>query len=576
LIGRYARTLRSLTAQQIGWRIIHETRLLFYTALGRYGGFLAKPDGIANAPKSIAALQTKGDRARAEAWRAGVVAYLHSPGQRDDWADHSRPKLWRYQHQYHEELVDVAALGASLGDQSWIDEVAAFVRVWRAACPPAGGCAWEPYPVARRIIAWSVALAQWPALTPALQPLLGPQVRFLRNNIEWHLGGNHLLADAVALIVGSVSTGASLDGIRRWALQLLTREIDRQLLGDGGYAERTVQYHTIVLHDLLLTIAFDSEAGHLAPYVRRMAHWLRTVRRSDASFPWLNDAAPGEGPSVTETLEFAGRLGLVDERSRETDVQLTDTGWTIVRGEGSELLFEHGPIGPPHQPGHGHSDALSYELIWSGRHVVSDSGVTTYQAGDVRDFERSPRAHATVSVDGAGVDEPWASFRVGARGRISDVKLELLANGARRLKATATAREWRHEREIAFWPNRALVVLDRVIGAPSTAIVLSHIPLAPAFTIDGDELRDGELELRLELLRGHRVSTYRGAKTPYDGWISAGFGRAVPRTSIAIGADPDCVMGYALLRKDLRLEHAGSTLTITTPDAAIELAWSTR
>src|SRR5205823_4811337 len=183
------------------------------------------------------------------------------------------------------------------------------------------------------------------------------------------------------------------------------------------------------------------------------------------------------------------------------DIELPDTGWSLVREGRQELLFEHGPIGPDEQPGHGHSDALSFELFWDGHPIVLDTGDTTYDVGPIRDFERSAAAHASVTVGGEGPDELWAAFRVGARGKVNggrqardDPRIRVLA-GAVRAPAG-----WTHFRHILFWPGEALVVLDRIHGA--RAAVRSHVPLAPECRLEPpDLLRFPEGQLRLQLLQ---------------------------------------------------------------------------
>src|SRR5262249_2452365 len=160
------------------------------------------------------------------------------------------------------------------------------------------------------------------------------------------------------------------------------------------------------------------------------------------------------------------------------DLELPDTGWSLVREGAHELLFEHGLIGPDEQPGHGHSDALSYELFWDGRPVVVDTGVTTYEIGAVRDFERSAKAHATITVGGAGPDELWASFRVGSRARVSGGLRNRTTDGVRVFEGMVHAPAgWRHRRQLVFWPGEALVVVDDVEGARGE--IVSRIPLAP-------------------------------------------------------------------------------------------------
>ncbi len=198
-----------------------------------------------------------------------------------------------------------------------------------------------------------------------------------------------------------------------------SRELPLQVLADGAYAERSPQYHVIVLRDVLLAPGLAGRRGYAAdPRIgdaaRAMARWLSLLRRGD-DLPWLNDAAPDATPPLDEVLSLAAALHLGDENADgwlgrafggqprpvspppRSDLELPDTGCSIVRDGSSELLFEHGPIGPDEQPGHGHSDALSYELIWEGAPMVTDTGVTTYDANGVRAFERSdPRAPMRV------------------------------------------------------------------------------------------------------------------------------------------------------------------------------------
>src|SRR5207247_7145397 len=131
-----------------------------------------------------------------------------------------------------------------------------------------------------------------------------------------------------------------------------------------------------------------------------------------------------------EALARGLDLDLLDPGSDESlDAWLPDTGWTILRDGRHELLFEHGPLGPDEQPGHGHSDALSFELFWNGVPVVLDTGASTYQPGPQRTTDRSVFSHAAVSVDGEGPDELWGAFRAGGRARVEST-LPRSENGA--------------------------------------------------------------------------------------------------------------------------------------------------
>jgi len=479
-----------------------------------------------------AALDAARLREVAALWREGHVEYLGLRGDRRDWAGAGRSRLWRYERQYHVEVVALALAG----DVAALEEAKELVTGWVQACPQPRGDAWEPYPVARRILSWSLAGSLSPALGALLAPGIAAQVRFLARHLEHHLLGNHLICDAAALLTGSLAVAeAPLDETALPGAALLAAELKRQVLSDGGYAERTAQYHAIVLRDVLLAIAFSRARGvRLDPRIensaRAMSAWFATVAR-EKSVPFLNDAAPDAAPPLDEVLSLARALHLSGgAREGQGDIQLVDTGWTLVREARHELLFEHGPIGPDEQPGHGHSDALSYELFWDGHPVVTDTGVTTYDLGAIRAFERSAAAHATVTVGGEGPDELWAAFRVGARGAVEAKPLVRTGEGVRVVQGRMRAPSgWEHERRLAFWPGEALVVFDVVRGA--RAIVRSHLPVAPDCNVDAaGVVRFGGGTLQLVSLRGTRDA---GS----DSWVGEGFGRRRPRRTYAFEAD---------------------------------------
>jgi hypothetical protein len=285
-----------------------------------------------------------------------------------------------------------------------------------------------------------------------------------------------------------------------------------------------------------------------------MGRWLSLVRRPGGALPYLNDAAPDGTYFAREALSLSEGLGRIwpEGAFLHGELILPETGWSMIRQDGHELLFEHGPIGPPEQPGHGHSDALSYELWWSGVPVVTDSGVTTYERGPVRDFERSSRAHATVTVDGEGPDELWASFRVGGRGRVEARPSVRPQPEVRSLQARVRAHAgWEHERRLLFRPGAALVVLDRVRDARPGSEVLSRVPLDAGWSFDagaGEISLQGPRDLRLTLtvLQGEFAGASTGATEPREGWVSRGFGRPVARPSLRLRADAAGRCSYAI------------------------------
>ena len=78
------------------------------------------------------------------------------------------------------------------------------------------------------------------------------QVRWLAQRLEWHLLGNHLFANAKALVfAGLLFDGAEADRWLTKGLSIVHRELPEQVLPDGGNFELSPMYHSIILEDLL-------------------------------------------------------------------------------------------------------------------------------------------------------------------------------------------------------------------------------------------------------------------------------------------------------------------------------------
>jgi hypothetical protein len=74
-------------------------------------------------------------------------------------------------------------------------------------------------------------MPRWPASPPR---------RALAGQLEYHLLGNHLFADAKALIfLGAFFAGAEAEAWLTHGLLILARELPEQVLADGGHFERS-------------------------------------------------------------------------------------------------------------------------------------------------------------------------------------------------------------------------------------------------------------------------------------------------------------------------------------------------
>jgi uncharacterized heparinase superfamily protein len=155
-----------------------------------------------------------------------------------------------------------------------------------------------------------------------------------------------------------------------------------------------------------------------------MARYLTEIVHPDGEIPLFNDSQLEVTRPTLQILQEAGD----PSRNPSNNVAvkaMRDSGYAVIRDPNSDsfLIFDCGPLGPDYQPGHGHSDVLSYELSLHGQRVIVDTGVSSYELSPERHYERSTAAHNTVRVDAVEQAEIWAGFRVGRRPAVSPIHI---------------------------------------------------------------------------------------------------------------------------------------------------------
>ena len=395
------------------------------------------------------------------------------------WNDPGARKLWLYNLHYFDDLNALYAVARG----EWHG---ALIRRWIDENPPPHGKGWEPFPTSLRIVNWIKWALSGGVLSDKAIHSLAVQARHLERTIETHLLGNHLFANAKALVfAGFFFEGPEGERWLRKGLDLLEREVPEQVLPDGGHFERSPMYHCLILEDLLDLVNLgrvypedgrDLSRGLAARWSEtagRMRKWLSAMCHPDGEISLFNDSAFGIAPSPVEVEAYAERLGLGPVLSPDEGVtHLEDSGYIRLQDGGTVLLLDVGPLGPDYLPGHGHADTLSFELSLYGRKVIVDTGTSTYDICPDRLYQRGTGSHNTVTVDGEDSSEVWGSFRVARRAkpfglRIEEsgrtVVVECAHDGYRRLPGRVV-----HRRKWIFGPGH-LRVEDVVEGRFRTA-----------------------------------------------------------------------------------------------------------
>jgi len=404
---------------------------------------------------------------------------LNGPG---DWNNPAWEKLWLYNLHYFDDLN---AQGAE-ARQAWHRTL---IQCWIAENPPGQGNGWEPYPLSLRIVNWiKWALAGNP-LEAAWVHSLAVQARFLRRRLERHLLGNHLFANAKALVcAGLFFQGAEAKEWLDTGLNLLQRELPEQVLSDGGHFERSPMYHSIILEDLLDLLNLTRVYSDALPIktlipawqttVQNMRRWLKIMCHPDGDISFFNDAALDIACSPPALESYAERLGLGTLPEPEAGItHLSDSGYVRLQQNFTVALLDVGPVGPDYLPGHAHADTLSFELSLFGQRVLVNAGTSCYGLGPERLRQRGTAAHNTVVVDGENSSEVWDGFRVARRARPLELTLaetdgvlsvQCAHDGYRRLPGGPL--HWRR------WELRGhvLTIFDRIQGPFSNAVAYFH------------------------------------------------------------------------------------------------------
>jgi len=413
-----------------------------------------------------------------------------------DWNNPLWDKLWLYHLHYFDDL------NAAGAEERTARHLALLGR-WLAENPAGRGNGWEPYPLSLRIVNWIKWALRGNAPDRRLLAALGEQAGFLRRRLEVHLLGNHLLANAKALVFsGLFLEGKGPDEWLRTGLRILDRELPEQVLEDGGQFERSPMYHAIILEDLLdLVNGSRAQAAALPPArrrrteaawtetARRMLAWLRVMCHPDGDIALFNDAALEVAAAPADLEAYARRLGIEPAAVAEADcVRLRDSGYIRVRKGEFTALLDVAPLGPDYLPGHGHADTLGFELSIGRRRVIVDTGTGCYGTGPERLRQRATAAHNTVTVDGLDSSEVWGGFRVARRARPLDLEVREAGNevrvacshdGYRRLPGRVThRRRW-------LIDDRRLVVLDSLSGRFTEAVARFHLHPEVAAEIEG-------------------------------------------------------------------------------------------
>lgn len=356
-------------------------------------------------------------------WITKDISYLNSgftflnkkkefKGNNIDWGFNEYGKLWTYNLNYmdyiNQENIEIDTVNQLI--QHFIDKT------------NEKSVSYDPYPISLRGINWIKFFSRHNINIRSYNRSLFNQYNVLISNLEYHLLGNHLLENGFSLLFAAIYFKD--EKFYKKAINIIRKELNEQILNDGGHFELSPMYHQIILDRLLDSINLIQNNQRienqnefllfLKEKASLMLSWLMQMTFSNGDIPHFNDSTSDVAPNSSQIFDYAKNLNIKINKNK----QLSDSGYRKFKGNNYECIIDVGPIGPDYIPGHAHADMLSYVLYIDRKPFIIDSGISSYEKNQIRQNERSTNSHNTVCVNNKNQSDVWGGFRVGKRANI--------------------------------------------------------------------------------------------------------------------------------------------------------------
>jgi uncharacterized heparinase superfamily protein len=181
--------------------------------------------------------------------------------------------------------------------------------------------------------------------------------------------------------------------------KLLVRELERQVLPDGGHFQRspTVQIDVLrLLVDLraALTAAHREVPGALQGAIDRMSPMARLFRHGDGRLALFNGSLEGDDRDLTTLLAQTGSRARASASAPHSGFQRLSAGRTV-------LIADVGAPPPPGADTEAHAGTLSFELSLGKDRLVVNCGAAADGDPEWRQALAGTAAHSTLSVNDA-------------------------------------------------------------------------------------------------------------------------------------------------------------------------------
>lgn len=337
-----------------------------------------------------------------EVWRNPEPVWFPA-GAGEDWLAEWHGFGW---------LADVMAVGPSAREAA-----RALVQSWLASNAAWHPVSWRSDVVATRLFAWIAHLDEITSreqdrlLRRAILSSLAAQLRHLARTASWETGGAARLRALKGLIAGSAALGHAEHRINR-AVEVIERELQAQILPDGGHRSRSPSTQLDVLKDLIdIRAALRGVNLEIPPRLQeaidRMAPILRFFRHGDRRLALFNNSIEEDGVLVDLVLTRSETRG-------RAPTQAPHTGFQRLQAGNSLVIVDTGRA-----PRHGfddkaHAGTLSFELSQGRERIIVNCGGYRGAKPAWRRVARATAAHSVLIVDDTNSSEILSDGALGS------------------------------------------------------------------------------------------------------------------------------------------------------------------
>ena len=367
--------------------------------------------------------------------------------------------------------------------------------------------------------------------------------------------GNHLLFEAQRMVYAGVFFPELKDAAiwRESGINILNREIKKQVYNDGGQYELDPHYHLAAINIFCKALRMADCNGFRNEFpseyldtVKNMIAFYANICFPDYTNPCFSDAKLGDYQA--ELANYRDWLALFPDcdwiryyatEGREgapfpylSHGALTSGFFTFRNGwkkDATVMVVKAGPKGEWHcQPDNG-----TFELWFNGRNLFPDTGAYVYAGSaevmKLRNWFRQTRVHNTLTLDGRNLETTQSVTGLWQ------------PEGKEQILVTENAgyKGLKHRRTVFFVDQAYFVIVDEATGNARGTVNLNY------------HFREGEVNVDAE--KNMVTTAYEGSSNvklqcfpeksaslrAEEGWRSTAYRQRVARTSVAFDTNKD-------------------------------------